>query len=307
MSIRKDISTLPDTKRTFNDTNNFSLIKTVFLVNDDFSIPIASIDDYSLWSAQLSSANLTPVHKVLEFNPENEEQQFNESTQDFSYSIRNGRYRQKAKISTTLAKHKSLTSASGANMRVVYADRNGNVYLTSEDGVNAIGFTTNRVEVGKFLFSTDQEPAFTILDIELRDSDELNVNGVIEAVTFDIETVDRLFPDITIDYIDDDTLNFTVSYNGVDVNTIGASDITITDSVNGALTFSLFSYLGGVYQLSGFSSDLTTGTISILSNLYLACENYFNVQVVTPSVTNYDFESGTNYDFEDGTNYDFND
>ena len=76
------------------------------------------------------------------------------------------------------------------------------------------------------------------------------------------------------------------------------------DKVNGRLTFGTFNNLSGIYQLGTFNKELTTGTLKILSSLYLGCSIYRVVVQVT--ITNYFlFEDGNNVLFEDGNKFIF--
>lgn len=308
MPIIKTISNLPDTKQGFSDNSpRLVLISGVFITKKTFTIPISDITDINVFYDAIENDDITPLHFIKEFRPNDEELVTKESIQDYSYKLRSGRYKHKLVYVLTLEKHQFIELLSDTDLNIIYYDRGKNIIMTSDDGVNARGFTTNRLILEKLLFPESTTPAFSILDIELNDSTELTSRGIIKNVTWQPSDVDRLFMAINIEYVDADTLNFSASYLGVDIDNIEPTDVTITDNYYGELSFNLFNYLGGVYSLSGFSSELISGRLEIKSTLYLGCARYTYTITVTPIVNNYDFDGlGEDYEFEDGVNYQFN-
>jgi len=306
MAVIKQISALPDTKQGFeHNINNLTLIGGVLICEPDFTIPIADINDIEEWYTEMLANQFTPLHNVKEFESLDRETGLNESLQDFTYEIDKGQYRNKLKYDWSIDYHKLVNELNGTDKNVIYYDLNWNIIGTTDDGINLRGFKTNRLILEKLLFSIGTTPAFSVLDIELYDSNELNVNGVIQKVDFNPEDLDRLFINIKVEYVDQNTLNFSATHNGVDIDDISSSDVTVTDERNGVLTFSLFSYLGGVYQLSGFSDNLISGKLEVLATLYIGCIAYTYKVIVAPIIVNYDFEDSDNFEFEDSINYDF--
>ena len=284
MSIARNISSLPDTKRTFGVAGNtLAQIRGIFLAKKTFTF--SSVDDFKdidSWHTALENEDITPVHYVKEFDVLDDETIIGESQQDFSYKLRSGKYRHKLSYDFSLDLHQVLETISESDLYVFYWDKNLNIYGTSDDGTTVRGFKTNRIILEKILFQVGSNPGFSVLDIELRDSDEINENGVVEKVEWYPSDVDRLFITIDIQYLDSQTLNFTASYMGTPIGSgIEASNVTITDNVNGDILFSLFDINGGVYKLSGFSNNITNGLLQILAPLYLGCSKYF-VRISVP-------------------------
>jgi hypothetical protein len=303
MTVVKNISQLPDTKQGFEQNiNNLTMIGGILICEPDFTIPIADINDVDSWYTEMLANQFTPLHNVKEFEPLDKETGLNESLQDFTYETYKGQYRNKSKFDWSIDYHKLVNELNGTNKYVIYYDLNWNIYATSDDGVNLRGFKTNRLILEKLLFSIGTTPAFSVLDIELYDSDELNVNGVVQKVDWNPEDLDRRFINIKVEYIDQNTLNFSVTHNGENIDDISSSDVTVTDERNGVLTFSLFSYLGGVYQLSGFSDNLISGKLEVLATLYIGCVAY-SYKVVVEVSNNFVFEDNENFVFEDGENF----
>lgn len=300
MSVKKTISSLPDTKRTFSDSNSYTYISGYFITEkENLFSSTDDVEDSDFWTTLLENNDITPLHYVKEIDFVDEETVYQESIQDFSYLLRDGKQRQKIKYTWTLEKHQTVDEMSGTDLYVIPYDRNKNVYLV-EDGSYLRGIKTNRLQLEKFIYATESTPAWSVLDIEYNE-----LPTVIHNAGFRLEDIDRLFMSLTIEYLDQDTLNFSASYNGSSIDTISSSDVTITDEINEVLTFSLFNYLGGVYQLSGFSSQLIRGKLEVLSTLYLGCVSYIVKVEVTPVVVNADFEDSVNYEFEDSINLDF--
>jgi hypothetical protein len=239
--------------------------------------------DYDVWRDALESGDLIPLNFIQEFEQQNEETVFVESQQNYNYRARKGKYSHIYKFDWTLDYHQIVETLSEKDYYVIPWDRNWNLRATERDGVIQ-GFSVNHIVLKEMEDSDGTSPALSPLSVEYTDPDEWNVNGVTEQVTWNPEDINRLFMSITVDYVDSDNLNFSASWLGDSVDDISSSDITVTDDINGVLSFALFNYLGGVYQLSNFSASLTTGTLSILSDLYLGCSKY--KVAITVSVTN---------------------
>lgn len=307
MSIKYNIQSLPDTKQNF-DSNTMMYIEGAFLSPKGFTIAYANRGDLTVWQQALKDGNLTPLHNLLEKEDNNTEETYNESILGFTYLSDQGEYKNKLNYNLDLEKHKALDAISGADLDIWYYDYNRNFYCTTDDNKTTIrGFSSERIALDKLSLATTQAPALTIIDVELKDSDELNKRGVVENFGISPTAIDRLYASIDILYIDASTINFTAKYKGEDLNDIEASGVTVIDNVNGELPFSYFNYLGGVYRMTFNTptNPITGGSIKIISDIYLACVNYVNTSETYVTV-NYDFENGDNYDFEDGTNFDFN-
>lgn len=291
MSIVKNISTLPDTRRTLTSTqNNYGNIEGAFAAKKTFSF--ASIEDFKNidnWYQALSDGNIIPLHRVYEVDNRSEETVYNESIQDYTYMSRIGKIRYVLKYDWTVDYYQVVEQLSGSDLYVFFYDVNKNVYGTSDDGVSIRGFKTSRLQLEKMPFQIGQEPSFSPLDIEFKDSNEWVRRGVVEQVTWLPSEVDRLFISIRIEYVDSSNLNFSATWlsEGVQVDQAG---VTLTDDSNGELTFNFYDYSGGVHRLSDFyagaiSSSLTSGILNVQTDLYLGCARYIVIAQI--EVTNY--------------------
>lgn len=314
MSVVNNIATLPDTRRNFSpEMNDYAYFTGLYVHNKDVSFAsVAAFQDIDEYLSLLESGDLIPLHNIKSTEYLDEETQYKESLQNYPYKARPGKYRRKHNFIWQIDRHQLVEQMSGSDKYVIYIDRNRNIYGTSDDGVTVRGFSTDAIVLEKLIMATESDPAFSPLFIALKDSDELNVRGVIKQVDWQPTDVNRLFMSIAIEFLDADTLNFSATYNGAAVESIGSSDVTVSDDTNGIMNFSLFNYLGGVYQLSGFTAvdptkidSLTGGKLEILSSLYLGCVLYrVTIEVVIPA-NNFVFEDGENFVFEDGENFIF--
>jgi len=301
MSIIKQISSLPDTKIGFVNGNNYSYLSSIYLTSTDFTLTDPT--DYDEYIAALENGDLTPIHDILEIEDLSQETEFHESLQNFTYITKKGNYRHKFKVSYNIDKHINLENISGASLNVIYVDCNRNLYLTNKGG-SYRGFKTNRIAIDNFLFAGTDMPYFTGIDIELKDESEINKHGIVKAASWNPDNVDRLSVTIDVQFIDSDNLNFKLTRLGEEIEGLPGTSISVHDNVNGELTFAFFDNASGVYRTNTYSSQLTSGSIQILSDLYLGCINYVNT--ITVDITqNYVFENNDNFVFENDDNYIF--
>jgi len=302
MSINKYISTLPDTKRTLDDSVNYSYTSGLFVTKKQFSFSdVLDIKDVEWWQELIEAGSLIPLHYIKEIEYEDEETIYKDSLQDFPIKLRNGKRGKKVKFSWTIEKHELVDQLSGTDLYVIEYDRNNNVYLVRE-GNYYRGMKTSLLELEKMIQATETTPAFSPLKIKYQESFTDIVNS-----GFMLTDIDRLFMSINIEYIDNRTLNFSAYYQSTPLNgsDILQSDITVTDSINGVLTADLFNYSNGVFQLKNFNKNLITGKMEILSTLYLGCVSYIVRVIAEPIIANFDLEDGVNLDFEDLINFEF--
>lgn len=308
MSIITNISSLPDTKQTFEPfQNTYSQICGIFVTEKDYEFSsVEDFQDIDKWYEALKDGDIIPLHYAKTFSPANEEQQYKESQQDFSFGLRPGRIKNKLGYVWTIDVHTTVDTLSGTDKYVFYWDKNKNIYGTSDNGVSVRGFSTNRITLEKPSFANGVEPAFSPLEIELKDSREYSSRGVVKEMAWEPSKVDRLFANITIDYTDEDNLNFTAKYLGTPITDITSSDISIIDNYLGEpSSFTLSNIGGGAYQTTNFTPipfKLKNGLLKIVSDLYIACVPY-KITITVIVINNYVFEDGNNFVLEDGNNF----
>lgn len=282
MSIIKNITTLPDTRRTFESSlNNLGIIRGIFISKKTFSLTTSNFTNFDTWMQALENGNIIPAYYIQEYEDKSEETQYQESQQNFSYLLRRGRYRHVFKFDITNDRHNTLDALSGSDLYVFYWDINYNIY-GYEYGGYVRGFKTNRIILEKQILAKSNTPSLSPIDIEWQNAEELNY---IRKVTWNPADIDRLFITIKVEYIDNDNLNFSAKYLSETIDDIEQSGVSVIDDINGNLTFTQYNYLGGIYRLSGFSDSLTTGILQIISNIYLGCTSY--KMIIEIIVTNY--------------------
>ena len=298
MSITKNITTYPDTKRTFDSRiNTLRNISGFFLVPKGLILTTSDDDiiDYDYWfETLLNDGNVIPVHGVKNFTPEDEELITNFSLQRFTYEIAKGKYRHSLEFVFTNEFHQILESYSGTDLSIVYYDKNRNLILMT----GYQGIPTSSIILKKQEFPTSGTKPKSVIQIELKDTSDYNENGVVKAVEWNPEDIDRLFVAIELNATSTQ-LTAGITRDGSVVTGLLDEDFTILDDANGEIAFSLFSYGGGVYTFSGLSSTLTGGCFTLSSTLYLGRNAYRVVAAITYDVREH-FESGDYEMFESG-------
>lgn len=275
MSIGVQIQGLPDTKQGFtSNASGTSQIVGIFVTENDFEFSsLSEVKDIESFYDAMEAENLTPLHLIQTFTAKDKESTITTSEQDFTYETNKATYRQEIKYDWSADYYELVKAISGSSKRIIYYDNSKNLHLTSEGGVYK-GYKANRIILKDLLFPTASEPSLSILDIELKHLDSGERLEVV-PVDWSPEEVDRLFVNIEVQYLDSATLNFTVKHLNLPVTTgIESTDVTLTDDISGDVTFSLFNINGGVYQLSGFSSAITTGLLTIIAPIYIGCVKY---------------------------------
>lgn len=290
MSIRKNITSLPNTGRTFeSDLNGFGYVSGIFVTQTNFEFEDEEeFNDLDKWRGYMDTGKIIPLHYVKQRESLDQETEYQESNLDFSYRTYKGKYRHKLFYVWTLDKHKLVETLSGGSYRVFIYDRNNNIYATRTN-VPIKGLLATRIQLEKLIQATENDPAFSPLDIEYKDPDELNIYGYIKKVDWQPTDIDRLFMSLTIEYADTDNIHFSAAYNGAPVTNINDTEVFITDDVNGVLTFSTFELGSGIYKLSGFSNTVTSGKLEVVTDVYLGCNKY-RVTITVSVVTNLQFE-----------------
>lgn len=296
MSVIKQISTLPDTKRSFNDENDYAYINGLFVTKKEVLFNSEDeLNDFDVWEGLLESGDLMPLHFVKTIEYKTEDTQYQESLQDFDYKLRDGRNKKTYNFLWSIERHELVDRLSGSDLYIIEYDRNGNLFLVEDSGTYR-GVKTNSVTLEKMLFADEATPAFSPLFVDFREKFNFSYKP-----EFSLRDVDRQIMNVSIEYVDSDNINFSATYKNGNVDDISSSDITVTDNINGVLSYTLFKYLGGVYKLSGFNKVVTGGIIEIVSSLYLGCTNY-NYRITIEVVNNRLYEDGDNMVMENGDN-----
>lgn len=300
MSISKYISGLPDTKQGLSVSNiKRALISGIFIHTKDFTFPnLAAFTDIEYYYNAMISGDLIPLHGVKKFTPKDDEAVYPNSLQDFSYQQYKGKYRHILEYDWTIDYHLLVDTLTNTDYYVIYHDLNKNIYGCKQSDGKYRGLKTNRLALEKLPFQVGTTPSFSSLDIELKDHAELTT---IENVSWMPSDVDRLFMTLTVNTVTNDEINFTaVDING-NVTTITGSDITLTDDINGNLSFTTLNLSGGSYKLSGITPNITSCKMVIKSVINIGCVS-FHVNYTVFVANNMIFGDGNNMVFGNGGN-----
>ena len=301
MSITKRNITIPDTLRTFErNSDKYKLTESLFITPDDFTFTTAQFEDDDYWYSQLG-INIFPLHGITSFASEDTKNTYQESIQDFSYKTNNGKYKQRVRYDWSLDYHQLINELSGQNLKVIYVS--GRVLRATQPSTGVIsGFTMSLFDLEKILFTTPDTVGNSELFLEWADSNELNETGYEVEVDWNPGKMDRLVLNIQL-VVGDESLTMGVKYLSENITGISSGDITITDALNGNITFTTFVPGDGIYILSGFSDTLTHACLYIQSTLYIGYKKFTFIAVVTVDV-GFDLMSGDGFDLMSGDGFD---
>lgn len=299
MTIRKQNITIPDTLRTFDqNTDKYKLTESLFITPEDFTFTAAQFIDDDFWYDNLG-INIFPLHGITQFSNEDTKNTFVESQQDFTYLLNKGKYRQRVRYDWSLDYHQLINELSGQNLRIIYVS--GKILRATETSAGLIrGVSLSAFELEKILFNTGDSIGNSELFLELLDSDEINVSGYEVEVDWQPKKMDRLVINIALTF-SEDAITMLLKYLNQNITGISASDITITDDINGDITFSTFVPGNGVYLLSGFSDTIRNACINIQSTLYIGRKRFtFIIAVIVEN--NFIYEDDDNKIYENDDN-----
>lgn len=298
MLIKRHI--LPTTGKTFDDiTGKLKAIKGCILTLKSETFTATDIANYLAMASRVSEIRIFPFHNAKSFITDDEEPIYKKSNHDFTWLMKARKYKHSMIFDYGMEFQQLVNSFSGTDLYIIYYDNDWNLLLTSDDGgVTYRGFKTSMINFEEPNFPTSTESMIKKLVIELKDSKELSERGQVVKLPYPPEIIDRLFAQLTVQmYIDHAILD--ISFRGIGIDSILSSDVIVTDDYNGLISFGLFNYLGGVYEISDFDNTPTAGCITITNSLYIARIRYITVSdvVVTNRVA---FEDGSLVLFENG-------
>lgn len=301
MSVIKQISTYPSTGRGFTPPGNFMQnIAGSFLTKKTWTVTEAQLVDNSYFFTSFENGDLIPLHLVQSLIPNNEETIKQNSLQDFDYELRAGKYKHTMRFDWDIAFHQIVETYSGTDLYIIHYDQTGKLILAEESVGVYRGVKTDSIILQKpKLFGNGTEPAYSDLDIELQSGETFKVIDV----DWLPEQIDKLFVHLEVTSISPTHLNFTAKYNSTTIDTLTDSDVSIVDNTNGVISGILLSYSGGVYQATNFSSNITTGCLSVNATAYLGRTKY-RVVISVDITVDFDLLDGTRFDLLNAVEFD---
>jgi len=299
VSIRTPNTTLASTGSTLESSKNrLGNASSLILTLPAFECSESDLQDIDFMIEQMSLGNIFPIHKIFDLGKQDKEPTYNESIQDYSYRGYRGKNIFQAKFDLRLDYHQLLQQFTNRSLRVIYCYNNKSFAVT-QNGSNVRGFMLSNLTVEDLdLFATNLSP----IRLEHAYKSELDLITIVDT-DYQTSEIDRRI--VTLETIATETeITLSVKFLGNTVSTLSASDVTVTDELHGAVSYSIFNYLGGVYKLSGFNLIgspvvISSGCVGVLSEVYMGRQRYIVEAAI--SYTVYDtFESGIYETFESG-------
>lgn len=298
MSIQKNTS-LPDTLRTLvRNSDEYKDTTSLFFSDVDFSFTTDEIIDIDSWYENLG-VNIFPLHGVTSFNDESRKTAFKESEQDFEFKTVPGKYKHKFGFDWSLDYRNLIAELSGQKLNVYYISGRVIRGVEKEDGTIR-GFETSLINIEDILFPSGGNSGTSEVLIQLNDVNELNETGYEVEVDWEPGKLDRLALNIGLTF-GETSITLLLKHLNNNITGVEASDITITDDINGDIGFTTFVPGDGVYQLSGFSDTITTACIYIQSTIYIGAKRFSYVYRVIV-INNMLFADGNNVVLANGEN-----
>jgi hypothetical protein len=267
----------------------FTGIKSMFLTDPLFSFDtVEDFEDKAQWIADIKAQNIFQVLGLLETEPQIEPTEYIKSDLGYQFKGNKGKYIFNFKALYKKEYHDQLSKWSGKSCRVFFADANNNVFA-NKIGARIYGLDVDLINIEKKTFGSI-EPAYTIIRIELSDSDEFDY---VAKMDFSINKINPVQVAISNLVITGNQAEFTLidSVYGYPIETlytgivIGGADtgLTITGIMNTGC---------GEYRAIA-SSAFDSGSISITNNYYYTTvpANYFTSSYFV--VINVDYRSAT--------------
>ena len=299
MSVNSRNINIPDTLRTLElNTNAFKIVNSLFITPKTFVWTTEQWVDADFWYDNLG-INIFPLHGVSDFKEEGTKNTITESGQGFSYKAYIGQYKHRFNFDWSLDYHNLLGELSGQEINIVYCSGRVLRGTLNSDG-DIKGFNVSLFDLEPIMFDTGSGNGNSEAFIELLNSRELNESGYEAEVDWEPRKLDRLALNISLSF-GEDSITMLIKHLSKTIIGIQASDITITDDINGDITFSTYIPGDGVYKLSGFSNTITTACMYIQSTIYIGAKRFtYNYRVVI--IRNITLSDGNNMVLSNGEN-----
>lgn len=304
MSIRKKNITFASTGQNFDlNKNDLGEMTSLFLTPSDFSLLESELNDIDALFNYMLDGKIFPIHRIFSYETNHKEVEYKDALQDFSFRSYRGKDIFKVKYDIRVDYHQLLQQFQGHEMRLIIGVNN-NSFLCTESGTNVRGYLLSNITLEDIeIFNTNLSP----LRIELANKTERDSEKHVK-VDYRLFDLDRRILSVsaiatTNDIGEDLRIILTATFNGVPIDTLVKSDISINDDINGNVEFEFIDYLEGTYKLEGFDAALTKGCLTVTADGYIG-RNRYSV-TIRATYDNYVFYTGDNYVFMTGDNYVF--
>jgi hypothetical protein len=264
---------------------NYSKFISIFFTTPDFSF--VDIDEFrteSVWLTAVENGYIIPIFDIKEVDDQSDETLYNKSGLDYTYTIYQGKYRFELRKNALIDYFQLLVGYRSQDLKVMFGDRNGNVYAKLRNDDRIVGFETTMLnDIKKIKIGQTANPSWTSLVIELDDPEEME-SAVIENLGFNFNRL-TVIP-VTIQNISEGSMIFQVvdTVSSIPINVLNENNVTIVDDISGSITFSSFiNNLNGYYEITSAQS-FYSGTISIIGN-YVGSQIYNFTSTIFVTIT----------------------
>jgi hypothetical protein len=159
--------------------NELTRISGFFLTTDDFVVDtLAHVGTKSYFTAGQIAGTVFHVPKIKSFENKSVEAKYKEFDDMSRKKTQNSRRGARTGFDLTLDDHKIISSYSGKFSRIIPYDANGNMGMTSEDGLtNFRGLSLSYLETENQPYATADEPALTFVEWQESEANEWNEQG----------------------------------------------------------------------------------------------------------------------------------
>lgn len=256
------------------NSNRFGALTAMFLVDKDFSFDDPdAFSDQGEWLQAISDKNIIPFYEIKNTNDSSEPEAYEKSKFDYSFRSKDKKYAFKLEYLWNLLYHINAQNYTDADYDAMFADVNGNIYATSDDGTRVKGFTLNALDFQSMSIG-DVNPAWSPVYVELYDYAEWDLRGQTVKPTWSLRKTNITFVEFQDVSATADSLSFDLvdAVYGTAISGLAAHDFEVTDAT-GTLAFSFIAEVAGRYSLSGVTGSITGGTIEI-SGVYKGSGTY---------------------------------
>lgn len=151
----------------------------VFSTLDQQFATAADAGDESKWLEDIVANKLAPYHKIKEVEDLTAESTNKEYSSGDIVFLYEGKVRYKTTRYLSVEQHKAARGLTGKRGRIYLYTRNNKILGTSPDGVIRQGFEMSYTNVETLKMPTADQPAETVIEIQLENPSEMNENLIV--------------------------------------------------------------------------------------------------------------------------------
>lgn len=195
--------------------------------------------------------------------------------------VRDGKYRWRVQVQQDLCTHRAMGTHNGGNQRVIFYDIENQLFGMDNEAGDFMGFTVSLINVEKLMISDGSAATRTPIYVILKNSKQVDKNGVVMDADY-IEELNRL-TDVEITIIGTPTateIKATVKTVCDETSILGlvVGDFIKKTAAGAVQAITSITELNGVYTLVG--TGWTTGTLELETPDQLSVQAYEGTPVI---------------------------